>query len=166
MDLSWGSLHHLNISLTHLRLYGPFPNQVIRLGIQSLTGRKASKLACDFCNLPSFFWLHLNPLLSRLIESCGPAAVWEPPGRAPLPPGRAPCWPLGPATTPCCQQNPCRTQGYCSPSNPYPASPHLHLFLLKREYFEYDQKDILYPRKKYCHELPLSKSACMIQAPV
>ena len=85
IDLLWGSLHHLNISLTHLWLYRPFPNQVIRLGIQSLTGSKASKLASNFCNLPSFFLLHLNPLLSRLIESCGPAAVWEPLAGPPSP---------------------------------------------------------------------------------
>ena len=55
IDLLWGSLHHLNISLTHLWLYGPFTNQVIRLGIQSLTGSKASKLGSNFCNLPSSF---------------------------------------------------------------------------------------------------------------
>ena len=51
------------------------------------------------------------------------------PSQPPFPPGRDPCWPLGPATTPRCQQNPCRTYSYCSPSNPCPASSHLHLFL-------------------------------------
>ena len=49
--------------------------------------------------LTSLFWLHPYPLLSRLIESCGPAAVWEPPGRAPLPLAGPPAgpWALQPA---------------------------------------------------------------------
>ena len=92
-----------------------------------------AKLTCDLPNLPSHFCSQVRTLSSPgWLKAAGPLLFGNPPAGPPAGP-----WALQPP--PAASKTPAAPRRYCSPSNPYPASSHLHLFLLNFTIVKWDQ---------------------------